>query len=285
MTTNTAHIKTACVIGDPIVHSLSPLLHMTWIKTLGLKARYGRVQIKAQTFKKDVINCFKDKNFVGMNITLPHKQAALALAAHASVEAIEAGAANLLIRRDGQLWAHNTDIEGFTAPLFKVRGEKCWKDSTIVIIGAGGAARGALIGALKLKPHKIILLNRTDAKAQSLAKAFGKPVQAQPWSDRQNALRDADLLVNASAAGMTGKTALALCCEGLAPGALVYDLIYTPLKTPLLAEASAAGYGVLNGLDMLIAQARPSFEAFFGVPPPADEAVKGVLIKALEARL
>jgi len=284
MTPNNPQNKTACVIGDPIDHSLSPLLHNYWIKTLGLKANYSRVQIRAETFNEDVTHCFEDHNFMGMNITLPHKQAALALAANASTEAKEAGAANLLVRRDGKLWAHNTDIEGFTGPLLKTRGRASWQNSTLVIIGAGGAARAALIGALTLNPHKIILLNRTDARAQALAQGFGKTVRALPWADRQKALRGADLLVNASAAGMTGKAALDLRCVGLAPGALVYDLIYTPLETPLLAEARAAGYGVLNGLDMLIGQARPSFEAFFGVPPPANEAVKAVLIKALEAK-
>ncbi|PHS25060.1 MAG: shikimate dehydrogenase [Robiginitomaculum sp.] len=284
MTSKKENIKTACVIGDPIDHSLSPLLHNHWIKVLGLKASYGRVQIKAETLKKEVTDCFKDQNFVGVNITLPHKQAALALAATASPEAKKAGAANLLVRRDGKLWAHNTDIEGFTAPLLKAQGQERWQNSTMVIIGAGGAARAALIGALTLNPHKIILLNRTDARARTLAKAFGGPVTAQPWSDRQNALHGADLLVNASAAGMTGKAALDLRCEGLAPDALVYDLIYTPLETSLLAEAKIAGYGALNGLDMLIAQARPSFEALFGVSPPSGEAGKAVLIKALEAK-
>ncbi|MDQ7017727.1 MAG: shikimate dehydrogenase [Robiginitomaculum sp.] len=284
MTSTNAQIKTACVIGDPIDHSLSPLLHNYWIKALGLQAHYNRVMIKADRFNVDVTNCFKDRNFMGMNITLPHKQAALALASDASTEAKKAGAANLLIRRKGKLWAHNTDIEGFTGPLIKARGSKGWEASTIIIIGAGGAARAALIGALKLRPYKIILLNRTDAKAQALAKAFGKPVLALPWSDRQNALRGADLLVNASAAGMAGKPALDLRCEGLAPDALVYDLIYTPLETPLLAAANTAGYGVLNGLDMLIGQARPSFEAFFGVPPPADEGVKAILVKTLEVQ-
>jgi len=279
-----AQIKTACVIGDPIDHSLSPLLHNYWIKALGLQAHYDRLQIKIDRFNKDVTNCFNDHNFMGMNITLPHKQAALALASYASTEAKKAGAANLLVRRDGKLWAHNTDIEGFTGPLMKTRGSKELEGSTIVIIGAGGAARAALIGARKLNPQKIILLNRTDEKAKMLAEGFGEPVMAYPWADRQKALRGATLLVNASAAGMAGKPALDLRCEGLAPGGLVYDLIYTPLETPLLAEARTTGYGTLNGLDMLIGQARPSFEAFFGEPPPADDGVKAILIKALEAQ-
>ncbi len=284
MTSMNAQIKTACVIGDPIDHSLSPLLHNYWIKALGIQAHYDRLQIKIDRFNKDVTNCFNDHNFMGMNITLPHKQAALVLASYASTEAKKAGAANLLVRRDGKLWAHNTDIEGFTGPLMKARGSKGWEDSAIVIIGAGGAARAALIGAQKLNPHKIILLNRTDEKAKMLADSFGEPVMAHPWADRQKVLRGTTLLVNASAAGMAGKPALDLRCEGLAPDALVYDLIYTPLETPLLAEARAAGYGTLNGLDMLIGQARPSFEALFGVPPPADDGVKAVLIKALEAQ-
>jgi shikimate dehydrogenase len=274
----------ACVSGDPIAHSLSPLLHQTWLKAIGVDAQFKRLHVSAADFEKEVLALFEDENFVGMNVTLPHKRAALEIAGLASAEARAAGVANLLVRKNGHIYAHNTDIEGFVAPLLGLRPAGFWQGKQVVIIGAGGAAQAALIGALKLEPQQIILTNRTDEKASELVKRYENNVLALPWENRHGALPYADLVINTSAAGMTGKPALSLSLEGLNKTALVYDLIYTPLQTPLLAEAKVRGHDVLNGLDMLIAQARPSFEAFFDHKAPTGIGIKQVLAEALEER-
>jgi shikimate dehydrogenase len=274
----------ACVAGDPIAHSLSPLLHQTWLKALGIEAQYKHFHVSAADFEKEILALFKNEDFVGMNVTLPHKKAALEIATMASAEARAAGVANLLVRKNGQIYAHNTDIEGFVAPLFAQRPDGFWRDKQIVVIGAGGAAQAAIIGALKLNPQQIMLSNRTDEKAINLANAYENKVLALAWQDRHDALPHADLLINTSAAGMAGKPPLALSLEGLNKEALVYDLIYTPLQTPLLTEAKARGHDILNGLDMLIAQARPSFEAFYDHKAPTGIGIKRVLEQALEKR-
>ncbi|PHS28093.1 MAG: shikimate dehydrogenase [Robiginitomaculum sp.] len=274
----------ACVVGDPIAHSLSPLLHQTWLRALGIDAEYRRLHVSSADFEKEILAFFENKNFVGMNVTLPHKKAALEVADMVSEEAKSAGAANSLVQKGDQIYAHNTDIEGFIAPLLAQRPEGFWRGKQIVIIGGGGAAQAAIIGALKLNPQQIVLSNRTNEKAAKLEKRYENKVQALLWQERHDALPHADLIINASAGGMTGKSPLSLSLEGLNKGALVYDLIYTPLQTPLLAEAKVRGHDGLNGLDMLIAQARPSFEAFFGHKAPTGIGIKRVLEQALEKR-
>ncbi len=281
MTINPEQKKHACVIGDPIAHSLSPLLHQAWIKALGLNASYEGHRVKPELFCQGVDALFARPGFVGMNITLPHKSAALKLANKASESAKKAGAANLLIRKNGTLYADNMDIEGFCSPLLRMRGQAEWKNKKTVIIGAGGAARAALVGALKLDPGAITLLSRTDERTRALADEFDHRVTAALWARREDELLGAALLVNASAGGMKGKEGLDLSLHRLGRGALVYDLVYTPLKTRLLLQAQDRGFSILGGLDMLIAQARPSFEMFYGTPPPEDNDVKKVLMKAL----
>ncbi len=281
MTTKQTQQMHACVIGDPIAHSLSPLLHGAWIKAANINAKYARRHATKKEFNQAVKDCFSDPRFVGMNVTLPHKEAAKKIADCIDDTVKQAGAANLLTRKNGQLYARNTDIEGFSAPLLKARTVQHWKNTNIVILGAGGAARAALIGALSLKPGRIQIINRTQARAQVLAEGFGDKVEALDWSKREEALADASLLVNASSAGMTGKPPLDLSLQHISGDALVYDLIYTPQMTPLLCDAKAKGCAILGGLDMLIAQAKPSFEAFFGVPPPQHTDVKGLLLQAL----
>ena len=272
----------AGIAGNPVAHSLSPLLHQHWITALGLKARYQAWQVDAQGFADFVRERFADTAFTGMNVTLPHKRAALDLADHASAAARFAGAANLLVRKDGSLFADNTDIEGFCAPLQHKRPDTDWKAQKAVVIGAGGAARAVLAALMRLQAGRIVLINRTDSRAQALASAFGGPVAHRPWKERQDALQGAMLLVNASAAGMRGAPPLDLVPHGLHEQALVYDLVYTPAQTPLLAAASKAGLETLGGLAMLIAQARPSFAAFFGIAPPEHSGAAALLQAELD---
>jgi shikimate dehydrogenase len=280
------NMQQACVIGDPVEHSLSPLLHNRWIKAQGLMANYGLCHATKEQFAQIVQDKFNSPGFVGMNVTLPHKEAAFKLAEQASPAAKSIGAANLLIKKSGKIYAHNTDVEGFCTPLLAHHPAPIWHDKTLVIIGAGGAARAVLAGAKILKFKQIVLVNRTDTRAEALAKAHGGGVSVIKWSKRETTLPKADLLVNASRAGMKGGPPLDFPLNALRSGALVYDLIYTPINTPLLKAAQAGGHPTLGGLDMLIAQARPSFEAFFGVPAPktlpGGEDIKTLLIRALE---
>jgi shikimate dehydrogenase len=286
MINHNKNMKKACVIGDPVEHSLSPLLHNRWIKARGLMAKYSLCRASAAQFAQTVEDKFNTPGFVGMNVTLPHKEAAFKLAEQASPAAKSIGAANLLIKKSGKIYAHNTDVEGFCAPLLAHQPAPVWHNKTLVIIGAGGAARAVLAGAQTLKFKQIVLVNRTDARAQALVQDCGEAVVAINWSKRETTLPRADLLVNASRAGMKGGPPLDFPLDGLKSGAVVYDLIYTPINTPLLKAAQAGGHPTLGGLDMLIAQARPSFEAFFGVPAPkalpGGEDIKALLIRALE---
>ncbi len=274
----------AGIAGNPVAHSLSPLLHQHWIRKLGLNARYEAWKVNEKDFAAHVRERFEDENFTGMNVTLPHKGAALALAQSASLAARHAGAANLLVRKNGALHADNTDMEGFCAPLRQKRPDTDWKTQKAVIVGAGGAARAVLVALMVLHTGRLVLLNRTDSRARALAGQYGGKITCCPWEDRHEALQGAALLVNASAAGMHGMPPLDLSPQGLPKGALVYDLVYTPAQTPLLAAAEAAGIETLSGLEMLIAQARPSFAAFFGLEPPERSGARALLASELEKR-
>lgn len=274
----------AGIAGDPLAHSLSPLLHQHWIRALGLNARYEAWPVEAKAFAALVQKQFADKTFAGMNVTLPHKTTALALADKTSPAARAAGAANLLVRKDNALYADNTDIAGFCTPLLQKRPDTSWPAQKAVIIGAGGAARAVLAALKSLHVRRIVLVNRTDERARMLAAGQGDKIVHCPWKDRHIALEGASILVNASAAGMHGTMPLDLSPCGLRPGALVYDLVYSPAQTPLLAAAQAAGLETLGGLSMLIAQARPSFTAFFGIAPPERCGARALLQRTLETR-
>ncbi len=284
MNTTKQQPMNAGVIGDPVEHSLSPLLYTRWIKKTGIHARYDKIHATPQAFEKTVKKCFSSPLFMGMNVTLPHKRAALALSDKASEAAQKTGAANLLVRKGEALYAENTDIEGFLGPLLNKGAKRDWRDRKIVVVGAGGAARATLVALMQLDPSEIVIINRTNEKAAGLVKAFGSGVRAERWSVRNDVLEGVALLVNASAAGMRGMEPLDIKLDKINANALVYDLVYAPTNTNLLKRAKAQGLSTLGGLDMLIGQAMPSFKAFFGINAPADKAIKSALIKA-EARM
>ncbi len=275
--------RLAGVCGWPIHHSLSPLMHSWWLKQMGVSGAYVPFAVNPRT-AVDAFRSLKDTSISGLNVTLPLKTSAFEAADVATEDAQKLGVANCLYKSRGQLVAHNTDLEGFAAPLLAKMGADVLQASSVLVIGAGGASR-AVIGALmSLGVPEICLVNRTDSKADTLVEQVDVPsLYALPWARRQEAVGRADLIVNASAAGMEGKPVLDISMEGGRSGALVYDLIYTPRVTALMQDAIANGMDTLGGLEMLIAQARPSFKLFYGQFPPLALDPTEVLIDALQS--
>lgn len=214
----------------------------------------------------------KETSISGVNVTLPLKTAAFNAADETTEDAERIGAANCLYVRRGKLIAHNTDLDGFLGPLRDCRSHADLTSMTALVIGAGGAARAVIAALIGLGLPEIILVNRTNEKAENLVSQVGLPsFYALPWDKRKLAVKRAGLIVNASAAGMSGYPALDISLADAQRSALVYDLIYTPEVTPLIADARAKGLETLGGLDMLIGQARPSFQLFYGQPAPSGD--------------
>lgn len=273
--------KLAGVCGWPIHHSLSPLLHSFWLKQMNVPGAYVPFAVDPKT-AVEAFRSLKQTSISGVNVTLPLKSAAFEAADIATEEAQKLGVSNCLYKSRGQLVAHNTDLEGFAAPLMSKMGATRLQNGSALVVGAGGASRAVLGALLSLGLPEICLVNRTDSKAEDLVEQVNVPsLYALPWAQRHEAVSRADLIINASAAGMTGKPELDLSLSDGREGALVYDLIYTPRETALMKAAVACGMETLGGLEMLIAQARPSFKLFFGVTPPASLDPSDMLFEAL----
>ena len=252
------------VIGDPIGQSKSPVIHGFWLERLGIEARYEACHITAEGLGGYFEQQRKDPEWRGCNITLPHKIAALDHVTDPGAIRDSIGAINTVFRGDNdELVGTNTDAGGFFLPI----AEMDWVGRTAIVIGSGGAARAVLFALAKADIGEVILLARNGLKAAGLLAHFGLKGQALPMDAR---LPPAQLLVNASPLGMTGQEALEIDLAPLPDDALVYDLVYAPLETPLLRAAKARGLDHIGGLDMLIGQAALAFELFFGQPPPAD---------------
>ena len=275
--------KLAGVCGWPIHHSLSPVLHNFWLKELGLSGAYVHFAVRPD----EAIRAFKSlkaTSISGVNVTQPLKQLAYEAADERTPDAIKLGVSNCLYKRDGKLIAHNTDLEGFAAPLIKAMGAKELSEKPALIIGTGGASRAVIGALLALNVPEIRIIGRTDSKAEDLVSMVNVPsFYAVPWEHRNVAVASAGLIINATSGGMKGKTQLDLDISKAEPGTFVYDLIYTPRKTKLLRNAKKAGCETLGGLDMLIAQARPSFKLFFGHNAPVLPNPSDMLFKALKA--
>lgn len=273
--------RLAGVCGWPIHHSLSPLLHSYWLREMGVPGAYVPFAVDPKN-AVEAFRSLKSTSISGVNVTLPLKSAAFEAADIATDEAQKLGVANCLYKSRGQLVAHNTDLEGFAAPLITKMGAARVQNCSALVVGAGGASRAVLGALLSLGVPEICLVNRTDAKAEDLAGQVNVPsLYALPWAQRQEAVARADLIINASAAGMAGKPELDISLSGGRAEALVYDLIYTPRMTGLMKQAKDNGMEWLGGLEMLIAQARPSFKLFFGYKPPLDLDPTEMLFEAL----
>jgi shikimate dehydrogenase len=278
--------KAACVIGWPVEHSRSPLIHEYWIRQLGLEAEYRREAVPPDRFA-DFIAHLADHGYVGANVTVPHKEAALALSAPDALAAA-VGAANTLWRDGGVLRSTNTDVEGFVASLDA--GVPDWASGveSAVVLGAGGGARAIVFGLIERGVRHIHVVNRSLDRAVALQQRFGDRVVPCGWDQRQNALAGAGLLVNTTTLGMAGQPPLEIELAPLPVTAVVADIVYAPLVTPLLEGAGARGLRTVDGLGMLLHQAVGAFARFFGVRPQVTQGLRTLveadLMRAAKSR-
>ena len=272
-----AKARLAGVIGWPVDHSLSPRLHGYWLEANGIDGAYLPLAVAPENFAR-ALEVLALLGFRGVNVTVPHKVAALDAVDVADPLARRIGAVNTITVRDGgSLEGTNTDAFGFIEHLKATAPDWQAKNGPAVIIGAGGAARAICVGLLDAGVAEITIVNRTLARAEALATAVDGPVRVLPWAGRANAVGDAALVVNATTLGMTGQPALDLDAAAIDDDAVVCDIVYAPLRTPLLRAAADRGLRTVDGLGMLIHQARPGFEAWFGVAPEITDDLRAFL--------
>jgi shikimate dehydrogenase len=276
-------MKRAFVVGYPISHSRSPLIHGFWLKELGIQGSYERIAVEPATFETFVAT-LAEQGFAGGNVTVPHKEAAFRLASVDDPVARDLEAANTLWFEGSQLKGMNTDVAGFLANLDQEA--PGWSDGMkqAVVLGAGGASRAILYGLLQRGAERILLVNRTLERAEALARHFGSKVTALAWDRAETALQGADLLVNTTSLGMKGQPPLDLDLSRLPKSALVTDIVYVPLETPLLAAARQAGLATVDGLGMLLHQAVPGFERWFGARPEVTPQLRALVLADIEAK-
>lgn len=272
-------IPLAAVIGHPIAHSKSPNVHGYWLRKYGLKGHYIPMDIEPDKLS-DLLPRLADLGFVGANVTIPHKEKVMEIADLITDRATLIGAANTLIfRKDGRIHADNTDGYGFIENIRQAIPDWNPKSGPAVVFGAGGASRAVLASLLDVGVPKIMLTNRTRIRAEKLKEDFGNRIQVVEWVQAGNVLEDADLIVNTTSLGMTGKPEMRVPLDGLRPGAIVNDLVYSPLRTRLLATAEEQGCRVVDGLGMLLHQAVPGFERWFGKRPVVDENLRAAVLR------
>ncbi|MCB5174742.1 shikimate dehydrogenase [Microvirga lenta] len=281
-------MKKAFVVGHPIKHSRSPLIHGHWLKQYGIEGSYERIDVAPADFG-EFLKTFPERGFVGGNVTIPHKEAACLGVDRRTKRAERLGAVNTLWREDGLIWGDNTDVLGFMAHLDRSLGQG-WEEAvdTALIVGAGGAARAIVAGLQDRGIPRLLVINRTLPKAEELVRDLRddgpSSLQALPWGDIDAALATAGLVVNTTSLGMAGQPPLDLDL-GISPdGAVVADIVYVPLRTPLLAAAEARGLRTVDGLGMLLHQAVPGFARWFGVTPEVTPELRALIVADLEGR-
>ncbi|MEM5541335.1 shikimate dehydrogenase [Sulfitobacter sp. AS92] len=274
-----AKIPLAGVIGSPIAHSKSPQLHRHWLETYGIAGHYVPLDV-APGDLKEALRTLPKMGFVGVNLTIPHKEAVMEIADLISDRATLIGAANTLIfRADGKIHADNTDGYGFIENL--KAGAPDWnpKAGPAAVLGAGGAARAVISSLIDAGVPEICLSNRTRVRAEQLQRDFGNRIKVVDWVQAGDMLDRANLVVNTTSLGMIGKGALRVPLDGLRPGTVVTDLVYAPLRTHLLETAEEMGCVTVDGLGMLLHQAVPAFERWFGKRPEVDRATRTAALR------
>ncbi len=272
-------IPLAAVIGSPIAHSRSPKLHNYWLSSYGLRGHYVPMDVAPDDLER-VIRIMPAMGFVGCNVTIPYKEMVMSYADQITDRATLIGAANTLIfRRDGRIMADNTDGYGFIENLRQ--GAPNWKasDGTAVLLGAGGAARAVVAALADAGVSEIMITNRTRVRAEKLKDDFGKRVTVVDWVQAGNILEEAALVVNTTSLGMKGKPEMRVPLDGLQKGTVVTDLVYEPLQTRLMREAQDAGCITVDGLGMLLHQAVPCFERWFGTRPAVDAGTRAAALR------
>jgi len=271
-------IPLAGVIGHPIAHSRSPQLHGHWLARYGIKGHYVPMDVAPDDLPQ-ALAVLPKLGFVGVNVTIPHKEAVLKLAHIVTDRAALIGAANtLMFREDGKIYADNTDGVGFMANLQHLA--PTWQAShgPAALFGAGGAARAVIAALIEAGIPQIRIANRTRLRAEALQVDFGARVVVYDWLRAGDMLQGAALVINATSLGMTGKPDLRLPLDQLEAGSVATDLVYTPLMTPFLIEAQSRGAQIVDGLGMLLHQGAPGFERWFGRRPQVDDATRAAVL-------
>jgi shikimate dehydrogenase len=271
----------AALMGWPVMHSRSPLLHNYWFRQHRIAGTYVPLAIRPEGLPA-ALRALAPLGFAGTNLTLPHKEHALKIVDEIDPIAKRMGAIScVVVRPDASLIGYNNDGYGFIESILQQVPDWRADAGPVVVIGAGGGARAVVYSLAERGAREIRLLNRTLSRAESLAREFGAPIKALPWEQRHDALADAAMLVNTTSQGMVGHPPLDLSLDKLPASALVSDIVYIPLETPLLAEARRRGNPTVDGLGMLLHQARPAWKAWFGI----DTEVTPEMRKVVEATL
>ena len=268
-------------MGWPVGHSRSPRLHGYWLAHYRIDGAYVPLPVAPEDLAQ-ALKALPILGFAGVNLTIPHKERAAALMDRLEPTARRIGAVNTVIVRDSELIGDNTDGYGFLESIKEAVPDWQTASGPALILGAGGTARAVIAALVDAGVPEIRLANRTVARAHAIAEEFGGAIRIYAWSDRARALEGAALLVNTTSLGMIGAPALELTLEGLPSGAVVCDVVYTPLETELLAAARARGHPAIDGLGMLLHQARPGFAAWFGVTPQVTPQLRTFVLQSLQ---
>ena len=273
----TGRTKLAGVVGWPVLHSRSPQLHGYWLKRYGIDGTYLPLPVTPENLC-EALRALPKLGFVGVNLTIPHKEAAVGIVDDVDSNAKRIGAVNtIVVEANGLLAGSNTDGFGFIEHLRRTIPGWTASDGPVVLLGAGGAARAAAVALLDAGTPEIRIVNRTIGRARSLVECLDGKAKAFTWSHAGQAMQDAALLANTTSLGLTGQPALELPLKPLPKSAIVYDIVYAPLETALLALAKARGNPTVDGLGMLLHQARPGFEAWFGVAPEVTAELRAIV--------
>ncbi|MGZ5851664.1 MAG: shikimate dehydrogenase [Hyphomicrobium sp.] len=275
-------MKRACVIGWPIEHSRSPLIHSYWLKKYGIDGAYTKEAVPPEAVTQ-FLRSLAQNGFVGCNVTVPHKEAAFAAADVRDASALAVSAANTLWIEGGKLHAANTDTYGFMTYLKERAPGWDENDLPVSILGAGGAARAIIHGFLEADVPEVRVFNRTRGRADALAEHFGPRVKAFDWRERGRRSRKAAVLVNTTTIGMNGVGSLDIDFHTFEPTCVVCDIVYVPLETELIVRALGRGLRTVDGLGMLLNQAVPGFEKWFGVRPEVTRELRDLLVADIEA--
>jgi shikimate dehydrogenase len=266
----------AGVVGWPVDHSRSPTIHRYWLREFGLAGSYERFAVQPSEFREFAARIGRN-GLIGVNITAPHKETAYILCDRRTPVADALGAVNTFWRDDGRLWGDNTDVAGFLANMDESAPGWAARARLAVVIGAGGAARAIIYALISRRFERIVVVNRTQARAEALAAQFGSSTKAVTWAALPAKLAEADVLVNASTLGMIGQPPLAVELGALPDRASVADVVYVPLRTPLVEAARARGLRAAEGLGMLLHQAAPAFTRWFGRQPVVTPALRALV--------
>lgn len=271
----------ACVIGWPISHSRSPLIHGYWLKQLGIDGSYTRQPVEPSSLA-DFINGLAVSGYAGCNVTIPHKEAVFGLVTRADEATERLGAVNTVYLREGKTLGTNTDGEGFINSLKQGAPELRLANGRALVLGAGGASLAVVNAILDQGVSEVAIANRTREKAEQLRRRFGAGVVPIDWDDAADQLGDCDLLVNTTSLGMKGQPELEIDLSRLGSRTVVTDIVYTPLRTRLLADAAARGNTVVEGLGMLLHQAVRGFSLWFGVTPSVTKELHDLVARDIE---